>query len=356
MAYSSYKAPADDVSALREKLSFNFVGGYLFWGEEDYLKRHYIRELKSKILDEGMADFNLVSVEFEKGAVLGDIAAALETPPVFASHKMVEVTGLALLDLKKDEEKRLIETVKKRADDTVLLFSFHSQELDLSSKKTRERAIIKELSQELMTVEFPRQPKGKLVSWTDKIFTSESLRIADFLIERMIELCDFSMTRLRSESEKLCARAKFENKTDVPREWIDEMVRPTAENELYELSEAVARLDTRRAVEIFENLASQNVEPVVILGAVSRTVSGLSVLYSALNSGAKVKDSYRAAGFMFEWQAERFSRLLKPRTSEGLCRSVRECFECDLAVKGNSANKLLLVERLITALTSEACR
>ena len=250
MAYSGYRPVQDPVKVLKEKIEQDFIGAYLFWGEEEYLKNYYREQLKDKIRQEGMAEFNLVSVSFEKGAVISEISDSLNTPPVMGAHKLVEVTGLDILSLKSAEEKQLVEAVESRADDTVLIFTFHSDELDLSTKKIRERKIIKELSEHVMTVEFPRQSREKLLSWTDRIFTKESLHVSDVSIGKMIELCDYSMTRLRSESDKLVCRAKTEGIIEVPPDWIPLMIKPSAENETWEFCEAVMARDKGKTAEI----------------------------------------------------------------------------------------------------------
>ncbi len=355
MAFAPYKAP-DEVKLLKDKLDTDIIGGYLFWGEEEYLKRHYAKLLREKIIKEGMADFNLVSIEFEKGAVIDDIAEALKTPPVLAPHKMVEVSGLVFDSLKKEEEKKLVEAVKKRADDTILLFFTHLDEFDITSKKAREKKLVRELSELLFFTKFPRQEKEKLRSWTDKIFTTESLHISDVSIDKMIELCDYSMTRLRSEGDKIVCRAKFSGVVQIPQEWIPEMVRPTAENAIFDLCDAVMLQNRSEAGDIFENLAGQNFEPNVILASVSRCISGLLMMYSAINSGVSPKDAVIPSGFQ-AWQADKVTKALRNRTATGLARSVEKCLECDTFIKtGESRDRLLAVEKLIFTLTSEVCK
>ena len=355
MAYSKYPPVKDDVKKLREKLEFEFTGGYLFWGEEEYLKNHYRRVLKDKIRDEGMSDFNLVSVNFERDGRFEDIKEALDTPPVFAPHKLIEVTGLNLLELKKDEEKLLCELAEDRAEDTVLLFTFYHDELDLSSKKIRERKLIKDLSACLTVVEFPRQPREKLLSWTDKIFTSESLHINDADIVKMIELCDYSMTRLKNESDKLICRAKFEKITSIPSVWVVDTVKPTAENELYELSEAVIAMDRSKATRIYENLDAQNFDPVIIFSTVSRAVVSLCALWSARESNVRPEDAAGIAG-LFDWQAKKYSNFLSSRTADGIKKSLDECYRCDTLLKWDTADKRLLLNKLIVTLCSESCK
>lgn len=353
MAYYEKKTPRDLVRELRDKIETDFVGGYLFWGEEEYLKNYYREALKKKIRDTGMAEFNLVSVEFEKGATLSDIADSIDTPPVMSPYKLIEITGLDILSLKKDEEKLLVDIIDRRADDTVVILHFYNDELDLSPKKTRERKIVKELFERLFEVEFPRQKREKLLSWTDKIFTMESLHISDINIGRMIDLCDFSMTRLKSESDKLVCRAKMEGVYEIPTDWIYLMVKPSAENELYDLSDAILMRDKKRAADIFENIAAQNFEPSVIFAAVSKTVISMGILISAKESGKR--PDHTVAGLMFPWQLDKYMRSISSRTLAGISKGMQACVECDRALKGEGTNKMLALNILITTLLSEAC-
>lgn len=357
MAYSNYyKAPEkDDVKALKEKLSGDFVGGYLFHGEEEYLKNYYREEFRKIIKNEGMSEFNLVTVAFEKDGTLSDIEAAIETPPMMAAHKLIEVTGLDILSLKKDEEKSLVEMLERRADDTIVIFTFYGDELDLSVKKNRERKIMKDLSELLFFAEFPRQKKEKLLSWADNHFVKESLHIHDVAIEKMIELCDYSMTRMKNEIDKLVCRAKAEKLEVVPAEWVTDMVKPTAENELYELTDAIATMNTSRAASIYENLVSQNFEPVVVFGAIAKTICALAVLWSARETGVRMNDAAQTAG-LFPWQAEKYYKLISSRTAAGIRASVEACDVCDRRLKGEWQNKTVLLNALIVTLTSEECK
>lgn len=354
MAYVS-RTVQDDVKKLRDALEFEFCRGYLFWGEEDYLRRHYTGVLRDKIKSEGMEEFNFVLLDFEEGAQISEIAENLLTPPVFTSHKMIEVRGLDILNLKKDEEKELISAIDSRGSDTVLLFNFNADALDLTVKKTRERKIIRDLSEKLFFVQFARQPKQKLVSWTDRIFSSENVRIRDVDISKMIDLCDFSMTRLKNESEKLICRAKSQNLEEIVPEWIDKTVKPSAENELFDLSDALLEMDKTRAVEIFENLVGQNFDPSVILATLSRAIVSESVFFSARKSG-KSRNDAAALSEVPVWKSDKYDVALSKRTEEGICKSVRDVFECEVKLKSEAGDKIFLVERLLFTLLSEENR
>jgi DNA polymerase-3 subunit delta len=355
MAYSGNRPVQDPIKLLKEKIEQDFVGAYLFWGEEEYLKNYYREQLKDKIRQEGMAEFNLVSVSFEKGAALSDIAESLDVPPVMAAHKLVEVTGLDVLSLTAAEEKKLVEAVTSRADDTVLILSFYCDELDLSVKKVRERKIIKELSEQMMAVGFPRQSREKLLSWTDRIFTRESLHISDVSIGKMIDLCDYSMTRLKSESDKLVCRAKMEGIIEIPSDWIPLMVKPSAENETWELCEALIVRDKERTSTILENLFSQGFEPLVMFAAATKAIHALAAVKSAQESGIRGKEIVSVAG-IFDWQSDRYQRAAYNRTLKGLKNSLEACDLCDIQLKGGSVNKKAAVTCLINTLLSEKCK
>lgn len=353
MAYKQ-TPPRDDVKALKEKIQLDYIGGYLFWGEEEYLKNYYRENLRSIVREHGMAEFNLVKVPFETGEGFPELENALDTPPVFSSCKMVEVTGLDLLGLKKEDEKRLLDAIDKRADDTILVFSFYFDELDLKPRKVQERKIVKELYEKLFVAEFPRQSQAKLLSWTDRIFTAESRRIKDVDIVKIIELCDYSMTRIKSESEKLLCMAGFEGVEEIPSSWITDYVLPSAENELYELCEAVASFNKKRASDILENIKLQNFEETEIFAAVTKTLAGLQILKAAVDKGENPRVIYATTGF-FDWQAEKYARFLSKRSDAGLRKSLDLAFECDKALKGESTNKALALTAFITGLFREEC-
>lgn len=354
MAYYDKKPAVDPIKALKDRIETDFVGGYLFWGEEEYLKNYYREALKKKIRDTGMAEFNLVSVEFERGANLSDVSDSIDTPPVMSPYKLIEITGLDILSLKKDEEKLLVEAIERRADDTVVILNFHFDELDLSTKKVKERKIVKDLSEHLFTVEFPRQKREKLLSWTDKIFTSESLHISDVNIGRMIDLCDYSMTRLKSESDKLVCRAKMEEVYEIPNDWINLMVKPSAENEIYDLSDAVAFRDGARASDILENIIAQNFDPIEVLSAIVKSVVTIATILSAREKGKRPEPA--SVGLLWDWQLEKYNKCLSSRTMKGLEKSIKACVECDRALKGESTNKTLALSILVATLVSEECK
>ncbi len=341
----AYPVKRDEVKELRDRIKLHPTGAYLFWGEEEYLKHYYLEELRAFIRAEGMEEFNRTSVDFERDGTLKALEEAVDALPVMAEHKMVEVWGLNLTTLKKDDEKRLVDLVKGVTSDTVLVIFSRDTELDLCTKKSRERKIIKDLSSLMTVTEFPRQSEMKLTSWTDRIFKNEEIRISDFNISKMIKLCDFSMTRLKSESEKLIAYSKRNGLDTVPNEIIDILVKSSAENETYEFTDAVIRRQKKEACTILENLKGQNIEPIVLASVLSKAFCALAVVKSA--RGRMNDNEIAGITGVFPWQVKSYVTASSYWEEKDLRQAIDLTFQCDIDLKSTGIDGYVLIERLV---------
>lgn len=344
----AYPVKRDEVKELRDRIKLHPTGAYLFWGEEEYLKRYCLDELRAVIKNEGMEDFNRTVIDFDRDGTMKDVESAVDSLPVMAEHKIVEIWGLDLLALKKEDEKRLVDAVKAVEKDTIFVIFERFAELDLSTKKSKERKIIKDLSAIMTVTEFARQSEMKLLSWTDRIFKTAEVRISDFNITKMIKLCDFSMTRLKSDSEKLIAYCKHNGLDTVPNEIIDLLVKPTAENEGYEFVDAFIKKSKKEACTILENLKGQNVEAVIVLSMIAKAVNALSVLKS---SRGKYPDPevINMTG-LFPWQIKSYISASSNWTTSELKKATELTFACDSDLKSTGVPPYVLLERLVVSI------
>ncbi len=342
----AYPVKKDEVKELRDRIKLHPTGAYLFWGEEEYLKNYCLEELRKVVKDEGMEEFNRTVLDFQRDSTLKDLEDAVDALPVMAEHRIIEVWGLDILGLKKEGEKRLVDAVKAISSDTIFVIFARENELDLSYKKNMARKIISDLKSALIMTEFPRQSEMKLTSWTDRIFKGAEVRISDFNIVKMIKLCDFSMTRLKSESEKLIAYCKHNALDTVPNEIIEVFVKPTGENVIYEFSDAVIRRSKKEAMAILENLKSQNIESVVVLATLIKTLNALAVVKSARGNLSAKEISLITE--LSEKQVPFYQRASSNWTNEELKNAVHLTFVCDKDLKSNATPPFVLLERLVT--------
>ncbi|MBE6650750.1 MAG: DNA polymerase III subunit delta [Ruminococcaceae bacterium] len=347
MAYYEKK---DEIKELRDKIKLDPEGAYLFWGEEEYLKHYYLDELRRIVTDEGMEDFNRTVIDFLHDGTLNDLDEAVDSLPIMAEHKIIEVWGINLSEIKGKDEKRLTNAVKRVSDGTILVIFCRSSELEFLNKKSRERALIKDLETSLTMTEFPRQSEQKLLSWTDKIFRVSEVRISDVNITRMIKLCDYSMTRLKNDSEKLIAYCKYNSLDVVPSEVIDLLVKPCAENEMWDFTDAVIRHSKRDALEILENLRTQNIDPIMIIAALGKTLNGLALLKS--DSRGSDNDLAKLTGF-FPWQIKKVLPYVGRWSVKQLREALELTFACEGDLKNGRAPEYSLLESLTVSILGE---
>ena len=343
----AYPVKRDEVKELRDRIKLHPTGAYLFWGEEEYLKFYCLDELRRVVRDEGMEEFNRTVIDFQRDGTMKDIEDAVDSLPVMAEHKIVEVWGMDITSLKKEDEKRLVDAVKAVGKETIFVIIARLGELDLSTKKMREKKIIKDLSTAMTVTEFARQSENKLTSWTDKIFRSAEVRISDFNIVKMIKLCDYSMMRLKSESEKLIAYCKRSSLDSVPNEIVELFVKPSGENAVYEFTDAVMRRAKKEACTLLEKLRQQNVEPVVIVSSLAKTFNALSLAKSARG---KLTDSEFAAvtGF-FPWQLKNYVSAAQNWENASLARAIELTLICDRELKSIGVPPFTLVSDLVVS-------
>ena len=84
----------------RKRVSSGMSGGYLFFGDEDYLKHHALKSVRSAVCpDPGLAVFNEIRLDLSAESLSPDelysrIESALSAAPMMADGKLVTIEGL----------------------------------------------------------------------------------------------------------------------------------------------------------------------------------------------------------------------------------------------------------------------
>ena len=199
-----------------------------------------------------------------------------------------------------------------------------------------------------MTVtEFARQSEMKLTSWTDRIFKTAGVRISDFNIVKMIKLCDFSMSRLKSESDKLISYCKRNNLDSVPNEIVELMVKPSGENAVYEFTDAVLRRSKKEACTLLENLKQQNVEAIALVASLAKTFNALALVKSA--RGKITEQEFATLTGCFPWQLRTYTAASEGFEKEALQKAIHLTLLCDSDLKSVSVPPYVLVENLVVS-------
>ena len=112
---------------------------YFIYGDEGYLKEHYIGQIKKKAVDPAFADFNIHIYE-KDGTQLSDVLHDADTFPMMGGSNLVLVYDFPF-DKKADVED-IKAYLKDVPDTTVLVFTYQSLPVD-TKKEKRWNSIIK---------------------------------------------------------------------------------------------------------------------------------------------------------------------------------------------------------------------
>ena len=337
---------------LKTQLKTEKIGGvYLFCGEEDYLKRYYIGEIRKRILTDPAFDafnhlvFHGETVDF---AALTD---GISAPPMMADRKLIEWTGLNADGMKDDDFDRMEELVRQVDADpsTVVVFVAGTEGMNAGTVK-RPTAVFKRLSAILQAINFEPSPDEKLIAWLSAHFAHEGLEAGRDALRLMVDRCGHNMDILASETDKLVCYAHAQGERMVSASTVEFVTASTAEDDAFGLTNAVLAGDTPGAYRKLSDLFRRRVDPMMILGQISRLISDLASVSILLSEGTSVP-AIASTLSMNEYKAGLYVKSAGRRKPAEFRAALERCREVDLAVK-RGADAVVSLDRLISELSA----
>lgn len=316
---------------------------YIFYGEEDYLRRYYLERLKKLILtDEFTADFNFHRLTSETYS-FSAFYDALETLPMMAERSLILVEDVDLFA--EEEQEQLMAALTDLPEHCCLALDY----LEFKPDK-RKQKLWKLLQDKATLVEFVYQSESDLRPWIARHFHDAGKSISPELCSYLLSLSGLSMTRLHGEIQKICAYSGTEQ---IARGDIDAVVEPTLDAVVFQITDALGQQTFDQALLKLNTLLKMQEDPIPIvaaIGAQMRRLYGAKALQSqgrgAQELAAVCGIAPYAAGKIMT-QARRFS--------EEFCReAVRLCAETDYRIKTSYDTPETLVQMLILQLAQEA--
>ena len=333
------------ISELDKQIKPNMRGAYLFYGEEEYLKHRYREKMRSVLLeDESLAPFNHSMI-----TDLSRLAGEVETLPMMADRRFVEVEDVNFSKLNKDATEALIEVLKKTEDTVVLFFTREGEFSAGSAKKPSE--ICKKLSEVCHVVEFAKQQPSRLATWAAKHFASHGTFAEANLCHLLIERCGTDMNVLANEIAKLSAYALAHDQNRITPDMIPIVVTAYRESGAFDFVNAIMEGNTAYAFALFTDMKRRREKPVEIAASISRVICELRLIKTYADAGLSMTEMI-AATKMKEYSIKLRLNALRGRSDEELDHAVRLCYDTDLKLKSRSVDKYFLIEKLILDLSA----
>ncbi len=324
-----------------DKLKAGYAArGYLFTGEENFVKREALRRLEQKLLPEGLEALNENILE---GKTADDIIAACETLPMMAERRLVVVRDYAPLMSgqskgEKEESERLAEYLN-RLPETCCLVMYMRGAAD------GRKALFKVFSaaKSAYVVEFAPLDDRELYTWLSSRFKRAGKSISRDVADQLKFRAGTDLTRLDGEADKLIAHAG--ERGEILPEDLD-VVTPTLECTIFQLIDDLVAHNGAGAYRRLAIMHDGGEDDVRVLAMITRQMRFMA--HIKLMQAKRVRDDeiIKALGIN-PYGLRNTRRQLGAFTEERLERAYRDCVDAEYAIKSGAMSDEEALGRLM---------
>ena len=342
------KAPTHNPLELKKMLKAGeYARVYVFFGEESFLRNHYVSQLKKQMVDELTESFNYHKLTQENFDIRS-FSDCVESLPVMAEHTLVWIDDIDVFKLSEDEREKVAQILLDIPEYCTVLFTYETVTWHPDG---RFKKLYQAMVDNGYVVEFPKQNENDLIPWIIRHFAAGGKTIAPNLCKYLMELSGGTMTALAGEIKKICA---FSGADTIVKSDIDAVVEPSLDVLMYEISKSLSNGNYYGALTQLQMVLKRQEKPVAILGVIGSHFRELSAARVVLDSG----EGYGKLAKLFPKRQDFvIKRLLNsaknfsPRFYKAASKLI---LEADLHLKTSYDEPERILEMLIMELAQEA--
>ena len=262
------------------------------------------------------------------------MANILQASPFLANSRLVIIENLGTNKPAAEQAIKLLDIIPST---TVVVFT--------ESAADQRTTWFKTLSSKAKTVVFAPLSPGQLNVWIKKQVVVGGGSIDGSAVQMLIQCCGDDQWRLSGEINKLLAYNLV-----ISTETISELVVPSVEANIFELTESVVLGDLRQAS---GSLAAILQNGAAVLYVLSMLQWQLRNLLLAKTSGATSAGELAKKAKLGPFVAEKALKLAKNISLEQLLAAFEQSIEADYQIKSGGGKDLVILEQLVLKLTIE---
>lgn len=308
-----------------------FKNVYLLFGEEDYLKKQYKNRLTKAMLPDGDT-MNYAYYE-GKGIPVAEIIDLAETMPFFAERRLIVIENSNFF---KNATPELADYIKGMPETACFLFV--ENEVDKRGK------LYKAVKDKGRIVELGRQDEKTLVMWLAGQMKREGKRVQESTLKYLLSKSGTDMENLEKELEKLFCYTI--DREEVFAEDVDAICTEQITNKIFEMVEAVANKQQKKALDYYYDLLALKEPPMRILYLLTRQFKLLLEVQALVKRGYGKKQVAETAG-IHPFVAGKYMEQCRNFKREELRAIMEEAAELEESVKTGRLNDTMSVEIFI---------
>lgn len=332
---------------------------YLFYGQEEYLKRNYAQQIEKAILTE---DFKLLNKVVLEGKVSPSaIIDNCETAPVFSERKLVIVKNSGLFKGGKKSEdagkkggdsKKTGEGKKAgRSDefsDMLASMPKHACLVFIEPEIDKRIKFVELIDQYGLIVEFNFKKPDELAEWVVKRLKELGHEADSSVAALIVEYGETGMDDLYNEIKKLCAYAG--DRIRLTAADVSRVCTKSVKSKVFDLTDAIAAGHCAKALALLNDMEALKEPMPKVMFMIARQFRQLMQVKMLVRDGAtqgEIAAHFKVPPFI----AGKLVSQAKSFTAEKLEKAISTGLELDLAIKTGRLEDKAAVELMITGLS-----
>lgn len=310
---------------------------YVVLGPEQYHCDQAMKILKKRIMTPGAAYFDY-SVFAAGEASVPEILEAANIFPMLSPRRLVVVDDVE--KLRETEAEALLAGLKSISPRSTVILT--ASELD------KRKKMYKTLQKDFCLCEFPRLKGHELERRADELVRKEGYYISAHALKRIVDVAGSDLMTLVSELEKLMLFAGEEK--NIPDEVIEDLVRTSRQQSIFDLTNAVGRRDRSGALRSLGNLLGMGEAPLVIVTMLARHCRQTLIAIEGLHERKHPRDIAAAAKMPANippFALEQFISSARAANPDTVRNMYIRIAEIDKQLKSSSLDGRALLEGLI---------
>jgi DNA polymerase III subunit delta len=239
---------------------------YVLYGKDRYRMQEFVALLTDELLGADDRELGTVKLDTAETSIQEAVIEA-ETPPFFVGRKIIVIKDQVLLAASKESKlehqpDRLIEYLKEPCETSTIIFLVQADKLD------ERRKLVKRLKEQDALLNFQELEGNDLLRWMIKRAHGQNRVLTEDAAELITVRCGQNEQPISQELDKLCLYVGTGG--EIGRDEVDRLTIPSVEEDVFALVDAMAAIQTKRALELYKQLLLRKEEPIKIIALMAR--------------------------------------------------------------------------------------
>ncbi|MCL0067657.1 DNA polymerase III subunit delta [Peptococcaceae bacterium] len=300
---------------------------YLFYGEEIYLKKQAIFQIKKLLFGKNNIDFNIMMFDGER-AEIKDIIDTANSVPFMVDKKLIIVknaywfSNVKNAKVQADEVSMLINYIDNPNPTTCLIF-------DAGEEVDKRKKIFKAVSKAGQTINFEKLKSSELGEWLDLQLRINNKKIEPSARDLLINAASGLMW-LANELDKLINY--IGDSEIIYEDDVREVVYFPLEYHIFDVLDAIGERKYEKAILGIKSLIMNKEQPQVILAMIARQFRLMLLVQELMAKGFNISEIAREIKEK-PYPVKKAAKLCKNFNQTQLINLLKQLAELDLDIK-----------------------